>query len=581
VQVSSPPFPPKDLKLTRFPFYSGCRRSKVKCDEGKPACGNCDKRGLICDYSRPLIYINETSRLTAAKPSRKRARPTSPGAAITTAATINTTITTTAATTASAAIAPAAATAPVAGQMAFFPGAAPQPRQTPTGYSMTPAAHEWKLMPYKLPHSSTETEFFDEYMTSITDGVLEFQDWATTTGGDKLPAGFPSVRGEAVMDWGVASGAGDAPGMLNGRGQAFGGLDAAAAPGSRGQYYTNASQYPTPPTSFSRPIVPGPMMAREQPQYQPHWMVAAEQEFGAGAAPVPSPMMDQGPYSLSPGPSAFIGLTPTPLWMGQGFQQQQPGHLPSLATAPLPFAGGAAPDMSWAAALEDTVRPPPPAASLSDNTAPGSSTPEQYSQQSSPLPPHPATTFAAEESWEANLEAWLRTLLPPSPAPFPPMPGPSPQAQQHNTLPTAAAAPPTTISLADIIPPAYDPSASQYLHPSEYDQAARWTTALPEDEDALETPATPASYLPTPDPTPHAQRYTNTAPATTLADAAPPASASQHFHLPEPNEVVSAGGQGEREREEQASEWVHPDPGSLLAAVLRGDPPEVWRVRRP
>lgn len=41
-----------------------CRIRKVKCDEGRPVCGQCTRLGHVCDYSARLTFREDTSRVT-------------------------------------------------------------------------------------------------------------------------------------------------------------------------------------------------------------------------------------------------------------------------------------------------------------------------------------------------------------------------------------------------------------------------------------------------------------------------------------------------------------------------------------
>ncbi|KAI9772307.1 MAG: hypothetical protein M1840_001056 [Geoglossum simile] len=622
-----------------------CKARKVKCDEAKPICGNCDKKKLTCSYHKELKFVFEASGSVVAEPPRKRARRASPGAA-TAASTIDaptidtpTNTTTTATTTASIAIAPEVATAPApaAGQTAFFLAA---------GYGVAPAAPERELMPYELMSLPTTAEPCEGYCTTTTGGaspptLLESDDWMAVTGGDQLltsfntrlpgalPAAFPTAQGGAVMDWGAGSGLGVALGIQSGDLRALGGFHGdAAAPAYQEQCYTTTGQQQLYPTSS---LTSFPWPTATQYPTQPHWMAAVERDlqqnpsppevmvaaeggfwqnprlltpdpsFQVGLAFVPSPMMDQEPYLLSPDPSA---LAHTPLWMEQGLHQQ-PYHPPSFAAAPPSFARGAAPDMSWATALEDTVWSPPLAASPFVGAASGPSAPEQYSQQFPPPPMDPtavASSVPNQDSFRSWLEEIFRTPPPSSSAPHLSMAGPSPQVRQYDNAPPPPASPSATLNLADVIPLAHDPSVSQCFHLPEYDGAA-WAMGLVDDEEEEEAagtpspPPPPASHLPTPETTPHAQRYTdaaiNTSPTTlSLVDVVPPThdpSASQQYLPPTEHDQVAEGtdkgkGKGkERERkgEEETLEWVHPDPGSLLEAVLRGDPPSVWMIGPP
>ena len=40
-----------------------CRTRKVKCDEGRPICGQCTRLGHTCDYSARLSFREDTGRI--------------------------------------------------------------------------------------------------------------------------------------------------------------------------------------------------------------------------------------------------------------------------------------------------------------------------------------------------------------------------------------------------------------------------------------------------------------------------------------------------------------------------------------
>lgn len=40
-----------------------CRTRKVKCDEGRPICGQCSRLGHLCDYSPRLSFRDDTPRV--------------------------------------------------------------------------------------------------------------------------------------------------------------------------------------------------------------------------------------------------------------------------------------------------------------------------------------------------------------------------------------------------------------------------------------------------------------------------------------------------------------------------------------
>ena len=40
-----------------------CRTRKVKCDEGRPVCGQCSRLGHVCDYSPRLSFRDDTPRV--------------------------------------------------------------------------------------------------------------------------------------------------------------------------------------------------------------------------------------------------------------------------------------------------------------------------------------------------------------------------------------------------------------------------------------------------------------------------------------------------------------------------------------
>jgi hypothetical protein len=61
---TGPAIPPR----TRLPPRSRtgcwtCRTRKVKCDEGRPVCGQCSRLGHHCDYSPRLSFRDDTPRV--------------------------------------------------------------------------------------------------------------------------------------------------------------------------------------------------------------------------------------------------------------------------------------------------------------------------------------------------------------------------------------------------------------------------------------------------------------------------------------------------------------------------------------
>ena len=62
--ISGPSIPPR----ARLPPRSRtgcwtCRTRKVKCDEGRPVCGQCTRLGHNCDYSPRLSFRDDTPRV--------------------------------------------------------------------------------------------------------------------------------------------------------------------------------------------------------------------------------------------------------------------------------------------------------------------------------------------------------------------------------------------------------------------------------------------------------------------------------------------------------------------------------------
>jgi Fungal Zn(2)-Cys(6) binuclear cluster domain len=62
--TSGPAIPPR----ARLPPRSRtgcwtCRTRKVKCDEGRPVCGQCSRLGHNCDYSPRLSFRDDTPRV--------------------------------------------------------------------------------------------------------------------------------------------------------------------------------------------------------------------------------------------------------------------------------------------------------------------------------------------------------------------------------------------------------------------------------------------------------------------------------------------------------------------------------------
>lgn len=63
-RVSAPAVAPKN----RLPPRSRtgcwtCRTRKVKCDEGRPICGQCSRLGHTCDYNPRLSFRDDTLRV--------------------------------------------------------------------------------------------------------------------------------------------------------------------------------------------------------------------------------------------------------------------------------------------------------------------------------------------------------------------------------------------------------------------------------------------------------------------------------------------------------------------------------------
>jgi len=63
-RISAPTVPPR----ARLPPRSRtgcwtCRTRKVKCDEGRPVCGQCSRLGHTCDYNPRLSFRDDTSRV--------------------------------------------------------------------------------------------------------------------------------------------------------------------------------------------------------------------------------------------------------------------------------------------------------------------------------------------------------------------------------------------------------------------------------------------------------------------------------------------------------------------------------------
>lgn len=63
-RISAPAVPPKN----RLPPRSRtgcwtCRTRKVKCDEGRPVCGQCSRLGHNCDYNPRLSFRDDTLRV--------------------------------------------------------------------------------------------------------------------------------------------------------------------------------------------------------------------------------------------------------------------------------------------------------------------------------------------------------------------------------------------------------------------------------------------------------------------------------------------------------------------------------------
>lgn len=63
-RVSGPVVPPR----SRLPPRSRtgcwtCRTRKVKCDEGRPICGQCSRLGHVCDYNPRLSFRDDTPRV--------------------------------------------------------------------------------------------------------------------------------------------------------------------------------------------------------------------------------------------------------------------------------------------------------------------------------------------------------------------------------------------------------------------------------------------------------------------------------------------------------------------------------------
>lgn len=64
-RVSAPTIPPPKNRLpprSRTGCWT-CRTRKVKCDEGRPICGQCSRLGHTCDYNPRLSFRDDTLRV--------------------------------------------------------------------------------------------------------------------------------------------------------------------------------------------------------------------------------------------------------------------------------------------------------------------------------------------------------------------------------------------------------------------------------------------------------------------------------------------------------------------------------------
>lgn len=67
-RISAPVHPRNRLPPRSRTGCWTCRTRKVKCDEGKPVCGQCGRLGHSCDYSPRLSFRDDTSRVVERMP---------------------------------------------------------------------------------------------------------------------------------------------------------------------------------------------------------------------------------------------------------------------------------------------------------------------------------------------------------------------------------------------------------------------------------------------------------------------------------------------------------------------------------
>lgn len=62
-QVRRRPIPRKGHTKSRRGCF-GCKRKKIKCQETRPKCGNCQKTGMLCEYPTSMFDLPTTRPIT-------------------------------------------------------------------------------------------------------------------------------------------------------------------------------------------------------------------------------------------------------------------------------------------------------------------------------------------------------------------------------------------------------------------------------------------------------------------------------------------------------------------------------------
>lgn len=73
--VKRQPIPRKGHTKSRRGCFS-CKKRKIKCQETKPQCENCQKAGILCEYPRSAVYSSFTSQSPAPQTVPFQSTPT-------------------------------------------------------------------------------------------------------------------------------------------------------------------------------------------------------------------------------------------------------------------------------------------------------------------------------------------------------------------------------------------------------------------------------------------------------------------------------------------------------------------------